>query len=608
MLIGIIGLLLFFLTPFLVGTVCIKYLRILRTEGLCAVYLVGLIAMLGFFELLCVPMAFLKGSLSTLTWIYGGALVVVCLYAVVSGRKELRIRWNRTKQDLKGMVSIAFFLALALIAFQTFVSVYYTTYAGLDDAGYIVYSLDAVSTDQIYGCSPYTGNTAFNEYKMLFTSWCIFISFLSRISGVHVAAVAHTVLPFILVPVAYGTLYLLGKRMSRGRLKSAAFFSLFINIIMIFSGYSFYSMTLRLNVCIWHGKAILAVIILPFLFYFLSMQKEFGWIEYGFLILIFLAGNSMSLMASGLILVMFLTMFCVNYRFKLNKSSILMTIFLLLLITAFSLAYLNHYSFGRFFAWEEIVKGITQAYDNVFKSFALYWNKSWMLWITLACFIYLCFRKTTDIAKNLLVRYTVVCLILMYNPVFVYVAYVYLKGANSFVRVYYLLPIIYVTAYAFTDAVMRFRRKWTAYIAGAVLSGGVMLAGSTFYSETYFQATENIYKIPQEVLDIIGAMQGYDDDIYLIGPNQILPFLRQYDSNVYLLYGRNGAGKTDGGELMISFDSGTWSAESIRASMVGHTCRFVIFYAGDGRTQQMLDMGGSLIARTQQYEVIYFAE
>ena len=357
----------------------------------------------------------------------------------------------------------------------------------------------------------------------------------------------------------------------------------------------------------------LAVIILPFLFYYLMKQKYFGWQEYCFLIVVFCAGCSMTLMACGLFPLMFLGMLIANGKIRLKKSNLLCCFLFLAVMVIIAVAYIRHYSFGTFFEIGTIKNEIGKAYEMAFASIGVYWNKSWMALVTAVCFAYLCVTQKKGTVKNVLLKYMGIVLVLIYNPFFVYIAYVYLKQANSFVRVAYVLPILYVVAYAFMDIVSRINGKgWGKRIAAVsvtvFLSGTVVLAGENFYNSRYFQKTENLYKIPQEVLAIVNAMKIYDERIHVVGTNEILPFLRQYDSDVKLLYGRNGAGKTDGPEMMASFDNGAKTAEVIRNSMIAHECNFVIFCNGDDRAQRLLEMGGTLVGETEHYIVVYFAD
>ena len=76
--------------------------------------------------------------------------------------------------------------------------------------------------------------------------------------------------------------------------------------MVVFGGYSWYVLTLRLAVCIWHGKAVMASIMLPFLFYYLLSTENYNKKRILELILIVIATISMSLMGVGLTILMIL--------------------------------------------------------------------------------------------------------------------------------------------------------------------------------------------------------------------------------------------------------------------------------------------------------------
>ena len=106
------------------------------------------------------------------------------------------------------------------------------------------------------------------------TSWNYYIAFLGKITGIHVAAIAHTILPVWLVPMAYMVYSLIGRRLFQNERKKIAIFMFWMTILVVFGGYSWYVLTLRLAVCIWHGKAVMASIMLPFLFYYLVSTEK----------------------------------------------------------------------------------------------------------------------------------------------------------------------------------------------------------------------------------------------------------------------------------------------------------------------------------------------
>jgi hypothetical protein len=96
---------------------------------------------------------------------------------------------------------------------------------------------------------------------------------------------AHTVFPVVFLPMAYLVLYLLSKRWFPENPQAHGTF-LFLSVVLTwFSAYSVYNAGDFQMVRIWQGKAILAAILLPYLFYLslhllMDRSTEHPWILY----------------------------------------------------------------------------------------------------------------------------------------------------------------------------------------------------------------------------------------------------------------------------------------------------------------------------------------
>lgn len=313
----IVWILITYIIPYLLGTGVSYKIEKEYSNSVAFRYVMGFITQLAIFQLLCVPWTFLKLKFHLLVYVYSTIIFIYCLivaYKIIKAHKTPKL-FKLTKPDPVSLVVII------LILCQTAIPVFFTTYAGGDDATYVVRALDILYNDNLYLSHPFTGNyqPLFEvSSKMLLTSFVPFTSYLSKISGIHVAIVTHTLIPLWLTPIAYIVYYLLGKLLLP--IKSVNFFMLFLCVINIFGGYSNYTLTLRLLVCIWHGKAVMAAIILPFLiFCSIRLFKEKADIkEYALLTITNIAACSVTLMGIGLSLLLIIGLAFVYTR-KLVK-------------------------------------------------------------------------------------------------------------------------------------------------------------------------------------------------------------------------------------------------------------------------------------------------
>jgi hypothetical protein len=107
-------------------------------------------------------------------------------------------------------------------------------------------------------------------------------------------------------------------------------FLFFCAIVSIFGGFSGYTVTFRLYTWVWQSKAFLAIVVLPFLFYYVNEMFEgknnVG--EYVILFTIILASCSTTLTGTGLAVAMALTLSlvkCIRNRRFASLPGVLVT-------------------------------------------------------------------------------------------------------------------------------------------------------------------------------------------------------------------------------------------------------------------------------------------
>ena len=103
-------------------------------------------------------------------------------------------------------------LALGLILFQMYMAYTHAFFDG-DDAYYVAQAVIAEQTDVLYRILPYTGLTTALDYRHALASLPIWEAYLARMTGIHPAIIAHSVLPLVLIPLTYLVYYRIGMRL-----------------------------------------------------------------------------------------------------------------------------------------------------------------------------------------------------------------------------------------------------------------------------------------------------------------------------------------------------------------------------------------------------------
>lgn len=235
----------------------------------------GYLLLFALFEVVTIPLIFLHVRFHVLVWIFSGISILLAAAGLVRRRKQI---WNSifritaVKQSDWTMAA-----ALALIAVQTCVAVM-CWHSDADDSFYVGTANTTAETDSMFEIDAYTGEP-YESFpsRYVLAPFPIWTAFISRMIRMHPAATAHTVLPLVLIPLAYIVYSLLGNLFFAEDRKKQGVFLLAMGIIMMSSWYSVYTQGTFLLVRIWQGKAILTAVLLPAVFYFccrLLVEKE----------------------------------------------------------------------------------------------------------------------------------------------------------------------------------------------------------------------------------------------------------------------------------------------------------------------------------------------
>ena len=156
-------------------------------------------------------------------------------------------------------------------------------------------------------------------------------------------------------------------------------------------------------------------------------------------------------------------------------------------------------------------------------------------WFLIAL-IYLLIKEKRKHIRILFVYVPTILLLLFFNPLFAKVLYAFV-GDEIYYRILWLIPITVVIAYAavhlYGTLKGRFRITF-ACMCGVLL----VISGSYIYSNPYFGKAENMYHIPQSVVDICDAIEVEGREVMAVFPARMLQYVRQYSPVVCMPYGR----------------------------------------------------------------------
>lgn len=192
------------------------------------------------------------------------------LIALFRRKKDKSV--ERKTLSKSGIVYLGIFLALVL--FQLYKTVFYA-YGDGDDSFYVSTAQIASASNSMYAVDPYIGIAIPINYRYALAPFPMWIAMLSRISGVNVSILAHTILPVILITLTYIIFSSIGKQLFDGNKEKQYMFLCLVAVFEMFSNVSTSTTGTFLLTRARQGKEALANIVVPFVFlYLLKLMKE----------------------------------------------------------------------------------------------------------------------------------------------------------------------------------------------------------------------------------------------------------------------------------------------------------------------------------------------
>ena len=189
-------------------------------------------------------------------------------------RTKFRINDIRLKISNDKLVIIYIAIFAVLLGVQLYMAYGYEINEwSYDDYDYVVTSNDAIDSDTISYVNFIDGTMPNVSEKRAVASWGTYVAMLAKLSGFEVTTVYHTILPVLLLLIAYLNFYYIA-RFLFADIDNRFVFMILLSLGYIFGLYSHYSATFRLLGAIWQGKAVLSLIAVPFFTVYLFDQYK----------------------------------------------------------------------------------------------------------------------------------------------------------------------------------------------------------------------------------------------------------------------------------------------------------------------------------------------
>ena len=190
----------------------------------------------------------------------------------------------------------------------------------------MVQGVIAQQTDTLYRINPNTGRSAPLDVRHALALIPIWEAFTGTVSGLHVTLVAHSIIPFILLPLSYLVYFKIGQKLFTAKKDRLPVFMILMALFQMFGNVSIYTNETFLLTRTWQGKSVAGNFILPAVFWiFLCLfekasgerkrKDELGyWLLLGALNLASGVSSSLAVMLSALLVAGLAFLFAIKER------------------------------------------------------------------------------------------------------------------------------------------------------------------------------------------------------------------------------------------------------------------------------------------------------
>jgi len=252
--------------PFFLGFIPVKHMnRLQRTPAM--TYVCGWFVSFFLFELTAVPFILLEQSFTALVLTYTSIVAVVLVVSLWQGRYLWKEYLEKIKEirEMPVPVKLGWAVFFLIVLFQMAYAVLYEYYDG-DDAYYIAVAVLTDKFDTMYLHDPYSGYLYPLDVRHAFSPTPIYQAWLSKLSGVPPAVVAHSVLAPVWLMFLYCIYAQIGNRLLWNRKNAKPVFMILIAIWFLYGNISLYTTETFAMTRTWQGKGLMAGMVLPALF------------------------------------------------------------------------------------------------------------------------------------------------------------------------------------------------------------------------------------------------------------------------------------------------------------------------------------------------------
>ncbi len=177
------------------------------------------------------------------------------------------------------------------------------------------------------------------------------------------------------------------------------------------------------------------------------------------------------------------------------------------------------------------------AEGSLIKMIQLYSGSGWLMLAFAAALLFLWVTEKDKGHKSILIYLSILTVALFFFPLTRYVMMDVMGEEETYYRILWWLPFGIVLPYAVIRFMQLLKKKWMQ-AAFFILASLILCWGGTLvYRNAVFSKTENVYQVPNSVKEICDLIVVEGREVMAVFPDELIPYVRQYTSNVVMPYG-----------------------------------------------------------------------
>lgn len=191
--------------------------------------------------------------------------------------------------------------------------------------------------------------------------------------------------------------------------------------------------------------------------------------------------------------------------------------------------------------------------------------------------------KKKDLLSKKIVIYTALITFIYWCPLSSSFLLKFLTGYNVYCRMFWMLPISAVIAYVVVYAMKHTdhqAKRWIVFMMAVVV---LALSGKYMFTEQNYGEAANMAKLPEDVPGICETIETDAKDqniesMKAIVENDLVCYIRQYDGNILMNYGRYGL--TENNEYVSVLNAEVFDGSALLSLAVNSQSNYLVLHSG----------------------------